>query len=246
MGHVVPCAAGRTIENSDDSLAIPRVIAVDGPGASGKSTVGRRIAAKLGCPFLDTGAMYRALTWAALSRRIATDDAAALDRLASSVRMEVGDPLPGSGESCTISIDGDDVTAELRRPEVERAVSAVSSVPGVREVLVRLQREIAGRRPIVMAGRDIGTVVVPDADLKVYLEASVEERARRRRDELVARGREASLAVVVADLRRRDRIDSERDASPLRVADDAVIVQTDGFTLEEVVGRVLELVEANP
>jgi cytidylate kinase len=190
--------------------------------------------------------MYRALTWAALSRRIATDDAAALDRLASSVKMEVGDPLPGSGESCTISIDGDDVTAELRRPEVERAVSAVSSVPGVREVLVRLQREIAGRRPIVMAGRDIGTVVVPDADLKVYLEASVEERARRRRDELVARGREASLAVVVADLRRRDRIDSERDASPLRVADDAVIVQTDGFTLEEVVGRVLELVEANP
>ena len=224
----------------------PRVIAVDGSAASGKSTVGQRLAALLGYPFLDTGVMYRAVTWAALHRGIDVHDQATLGDLAALVRLEVGPPAPGSTESCTIAVDGTDVTDELRKPNVEDAVSLVSRVEDVRSALVRLQREIAGRQDMVMAGRDIGTVVLPDADLKVYLDASPEERARRRHQEFAARDRNVSEEIVLADLRRRDQIDSERSVSPLRPADDAVIINTDGLDLDEVLRRVLELVEGRP
>jgi cytidylate kinase len=142
-------------------------------------------------------------------------------------------------------VDGEDATPHLRRPEVEAAVSLVSRIAGVREALVRVQRELAGRRPVVMAGRDIGTVVLPGADLKVYLDASVEERARRRHRELAALGQQVSQEEVRRDLLRRDSIDSRRSVSPLRPAEDAVVIDTEGLTLDQVVQRVLALLEGS-
>ncbi|TMB67090.1 MAG: (d)CMP kinase [Chloroflexi bacterium] len=220
-----------------------RVIAVDGSAASGKSTIGRRLAEKLGYPFLDTGLMYRAVTLASRERGVDTNDDTALTRLAEFIRMEVGPAAPHSGETCSISIDGKDVTSQLRRPDVEDAVSLVSRVPGVREALVRQQREIAGRQAMVMAGRDIGTVVLPDADLKVYLDASIGERARRRHAEFSNRGRTVTELIVLEDLRRRDQIDSERPISPLRAADDAIVIETDGLSQDEVLTRVIQLAD---
>jgi len=222
--------------------AVPRVIAVDGSAASGKSTIGRKLAEKLEYPFLDTGLMYRAVTLAALERGVDVNDHYALGGLASSVRLEVGPPAPGSVETCSISIDGKDVTAQLRRADVEDAVSLVSRVPGVREALVQQQREIAGRQAMVMAGRDIGTVVLPDADLKIYLDASIGERARRRHAEFSTHGRAVTKEIVLEDLRRRDQLDSQRAVSPLRPAKDAIVIKTDGLSQDEVLQRVLRLV----
>lgn len=221
----------------------PQLIAVDGSAASGKSTIGQQLAAALGYPFLDTGVMYRAITLAAIRRGIDVADTEALSRLAGSVRIEVSLPRPRSGGGSTVTVDGEDVTSALRAPEVEEGVSLVSRVPGVREALVRQQREIAGRQPVVMAGRDIGTVVLPDADLKIYLDASLEERARRRHREFATAGRKASEAAVVADIRRRDRIDSERAVSPLKPAADAVVINTDDISQKEVLERILALTE---
>jgi CMP/dCMP kinase len=220
---------------------LPRLIAVDGSAASGKSTVGRRLAAALGYPFLDTGVMYRAATWAALQRGVELSDDNALSQLASSLNMQVELAEPASGEGPRMYIDGTDVTEQMRLPEVEENVSLVSRVAGVREALVARQREIAGEGPLVMAGRDIGTVVLPHADLKVYLDASPEERARRRYQEFAALNRNVTQEMVLEDLRRRDRIDKQREVSPLRPADDAVILNTDGMTQDEVLNRVLEL-----
>lgn len=222
---------------------LPRVIAIDGSAASGKSTVSRRLASKLGYPYLDTGVMYRAITVAALSQGIDPHDQTALGELAEMIRMDVGPPPPGSNESCTIAVNSKDVTAQLRDSAVEDAVSLVSRVPAVREALVELQREIAGRQAMVMAGRDIGTVVLPNADLKVYLDASLAERARRRYREFAAQSREVSEEMVLADLKRRDQIDTERAVSPLKPADDAVVIETDGLSPDDVLRRVLELVE---
>ncbi|MEX0684138.1 MAG: (d)CMP kinase [Dehalococcoidia bacterium] len=227
------------------SETFPEKIAVDGSAASGKSTIGRRLAQKLGYPFLDTGVMYRAVTHAALTHGIHLDDAAALSDLAQTLPIEVS-VANGSGAGTRVTIDGVDVTPELRSQPVEDAVSIVSRVAGVREALVARQREIAKRQPIVMAGRDIGTVVLPDADLKVYLDATIEERARRRYAEFNAAGHEVVEGMVLEDLRRRDQIDSEREVSPLRPADDAVIIQTDGLTQDDVMERVLALVGQRP
>ena len=190
----------------------PCVIAVDGSAASGKSTVGRKLAEKLGYPFLDTGLMYRAVTLAAIDGGVDIHDGDSLSHLASSLVLEVAPPTAGSIETCAIRVDGVDVTPQLRRADVEATVSLVSRVAGVREALVRQQREIAGRQPMVMAGRDIGTVVLPDADLKVYLDVSISERARRRHSEFKEHGREVTRGMVLEDLRRRDQIDSERSA----------------------------------
>jgi len=226
--------------------AAPRVIAVDGSAASGKSTIGRKLAEKLAYPFLDTGLMYRAVALAALERGVDVNDHASLGALAASMRLEVGPAAPSSIETCSISVDGEDVTSQLRRADVEDAVSLVSRVPGVREALVRQQREIAGRQAMVMAGRDIGTVVLPDADLKIYLDASIGERARRRHAEFSTQGRAVSADIVLEDLRRRDQIDSQRAVSPLRPATDAIIIKTDGLTQDEVLRRVLRLVDGTP
>jgi CMP/dCMP kinase len=221
----------------------PRVIAVDGSAASGKSTVGRQLAEMLGYPFLDTGLMYRAVTLAARERGIDRYDAGALTDLARSIRLDVGPPAADSEETCSINLDGKDVTSQLRGPDVEDAVSLVSRVPGVREALVRQQRDIAGRQAMVMAGRDIGTVVLPDADLKIYLDASIGERARRRHAQFATQGRAVTEEIVLEDLRRRDQIDSERAVSPLRPADDAITIKTDGLSQDEVLRRVLQLVD---
>lgn len=226
-------------ESTSGGGAYPRRIAVDGSAASGKSTVGRRLAERLGYAFLDTGVMYRAVTLAALGRGADLDDSAALGELARS--LPIGVSLEDVGGT-RITIDGVDVTADLRSQRVEDAVSIVSRAPEVREALVAKQRDIAGRQPIVMAGRDIGTVVLPGADLKIYLDASIEERARRRYADFLASGHEVSEEIVLEDIRRRDQIDSEREVSPLRPASDAVVIATDGLTLEQVMDRVMALV----
>ncbi len=221
----------------------PDLIAVDGSAASGKSTIGRQLAVRLGYRFLDTGIMYRAITWAALERGIDVRAAAGLTRLAASIDMSVIVTDPRDPTQARISIDGRDVTEHLRAAEVDENVSLVSRVAGVREALVQRQRAIAEPGHIVMAGRDIGTVVLPDAVLKVYLDASPEERARRRYADFVASGRPVTEDAVLQDLRRRDQIDRERDVSPLRPADDAVKIDTDGLTEEQVLERVIRLIE---
>ena len=245
MSDAAGAAGSRKAAASRRNPRVPRVIAIDGPAAAGKTTVGRQTGCHLGYPFLDTGAIYRAMTWTALRRGEDLSDEDALSELAASIRIDVGPPAPDSIEPCTIFVDGEDVTRNLRQPEVEAAVSLVSRVAGVREALLKVQRDLAGRNSVVMAGRDIGTVVLPQADLKVYLDASVEERARRRFAELSSLGMDLTEEGVLRDLRRRDRIDSERSVSPLRPAEGAVVIDTDGLTLEEVVQRVLELVEGS-
>jgi cytidylate kinase len=215
------------------------LIAIDGPVASGKSAVGSAIARALGFRFIDTGAMYRALTWLALRRGIDASDGAALAALAASVTLDAG-PLPPQGDVAATTIDGVDATPYLRSAPVEQHVSFVSAVQGVRDHLVRRQRELADACAVVV-GRDIGTVVLPNADLKVYLDASPETRARRRADQLREQGKPADYGALVTDLRRRDELDSKRAASPLRIASDAVRLVTDDLTLPQTIDRVLAL-----
>lgn len=201
------------------------------------------MAERLGYLFLDTGATYRALTWLALQRGVHLEDEEGLVRLAAQVDMNLGPPAAESCERCTIWVDGEDLTGVLRQPEVERGVSLVSRVPKVRRAMVAVQRRLASRRRVVMAGRDVGTVVLPSADLKIYLDASVEERARRRHEELVALGRPFTQSDVRQQILRRDAIDSGREDSPLRAAEDAVVMSTDGLNQEQVVEKIVALVE---
>ena len=212
-------------------------LAIDGPAASGKSVVGREIARRLGLRFLDTGTMYRAITWEAIRTGVAPDDACELTAMAADADMR----LAASGDGDRLLLDGDDITDMLRLPEVDANVSAVSAVSGVRRALVAQQRSIAADSGIVMCGRDIGTVVLPDAGAKIFLTASAEVRAKRRALEA---GQERDLQRVLDDMRRRDRIDSERDDSPLRPADDATIICTDSLTVEDVVLQILSKVRA--
>ncbi len=227
--------------NSTGSGVASSAIAIDGPVASGKSSVGSRVAAALGWPFVDTGTMYRAITWLALRRGLAVHDEAGVSALAEAATMRVRPPAPASTEYATVQVDGEDATPFLRTPQVERAVSVVSAMPRVRRRMVGLQRELAADHPVVMAGRDIGTVVLPDATLKIFLDASPETRAQRRAAELARRGHPAPPGAVLAETLERDRLDSERADSPLAAANDAVVVKTDGMSEDEVVARVLEL-----
>lgn len=211
------------------------VVAVDGPSGSGKSTVSRRLAAALGARYLDTGAMYRAVTWAVLVADIDPQDAEAVAKVAGEIAVEVGtDP-----DAPYTRVDGTAVDREIRGPEVTGAVSAVAAVPWVRQILVAQQRKIiwaAGR--VVVEGRDIGTVVAPDADLKVYLTASADARARRRSAENAA-----DLTDTAADLDRRDRLDSTRAADPLQQAPDAVVLDTTELGIDEVVARLRAMLD---
>ena len=213
-------------------------IAMDGPAASGKSTVGGALAARLGYLYFDTGVMYRAVTWAALRRGIPIADEAAVTRLAEELLIEVVLPTVADGRQYTVLADGEDVTWEIRRPEVNGSVSPVSAYPGVRAALTRQQRRIGAAGGVMMVGRDIGTVVLPSAELKVYLDATLEERARRRHAENLARGEASDYAQQLADLRRRDLIDSTRAAAPLRAAEDAVRVDSTAMSVDEVVAHV--------
>ncbi len=221
----------------------PSTIAVDGPAASGKSTVGEFLARLLGYLYFDTGAMYRAVTCVCLDRRISTDDEAAVTELAESVSIEITPPTEDDGRQYTVLVDGEDVTWAIRSPAVNANVSQVSAYAGVRTELVRQQRQIASGGRVVMAGRDIGTVVLPNADLKIFLVAGVEERAQRRWHQLQMRGEEADLGQVLASLQRRDEIDSHRKLSPLRPADDACVLDTTGHSIKETLAKVEQLVE---
>jgi len=225
------------------TLARPSVIAIDGAAASGKSTIGALLARRLGYLYFDTGVMYRAVTWVALEQNILPNDETAVTALVESLTIRVTPPTQDDGRQYTVYADGQDVTWAIRRPEVDAAVSPISAYAGVRRVLTEQQQRIAAGGRIVMVGRDIGTVVAPDADLKLYLEASVEERARRRYLERRARGEAIAYEEVLASMRCRDRIDSGRAQAPLRPAADAVIVDTDGLSVEEVMDRVKALVE---
>ena len=221
----------------------PSTIAIDGPAASGKSTVAELLAHRLGYLYFDTGVMYRAVTWAALLRGIPIEDEPAVTLLAEQLRIDVTPPTADDGRQYTVLADGVDVTWAIRTPEVDANVSPVSAYPGVRRALVAQQRRVAAGGRVVMVGRDIGTVVLPDADFKRYLDASVEERARRRWREVRARGEEADYEGVLVSMRRRDKIDSNREVAPLCVAEDAVVVDTTDLSIEEVLAEVERLVE---
>jgi cytidylate kinase len=216
----------------------PSIIAIDGPAASGKSTLGKRLADALGYLFFDTGVMYRAVTWAALQRNVAIADEAGVTQLAETAQIDVRPPSKDDGRACDVLVDGVDATWETRRPEVEASVSPVSAYAGVRRALAAQQRRIGLRGGVVMVGRDIGTVVLPEADLKIYLDASAEERARRRTAEILGRGGQADYEEILAGVRRRDQIDSTRAVAPLRAADDAVILDSDKLDADQVFARV--------
>jgi cytidylate kinase len=222
----------------------PTTVAIDGPAASGKSTVGEALAERLDYLYLDTGVMYRAVTWAALKRDISVEDEEALTRLAEQLHIKITDATEDDGRQYTVLVDCVDITWAIRTPAVDAHVSTVSAHPGVRRALVPKQRSVALEEAVVMVGRDIGTVVLPDADLKIYLDATVEERARRRWQEIQDRGKkDVDYEKVLESMRRRDRIDSNRDVSPLRPAEDAVIIDTTDLSVSEVVGESEQLVE---
>jgi CMP/dCMP kinase len=251
MGDVVS-----NTNNSVDSACKdrrPRIITIDGPAASGKSTVAYALAQRLHYLYFDTGAMYRAVTWSALDQGIDPHNVEAVGALAESLAIDVRPPVPEIADSrqITVLVGDVDVTWAIRSPDVDRNVSVVAANPRVRNALTVRQRHISRRfecgdaekEGLVMVGRDIGTVVLPDAPLKIYLDASVEERARRRHQELLSRGKDAAYEQVLADMRRRDEIDSQRDIAPLRPADDAQILNSQNHTAQEMVEQILSLVE---
>jgi cytidylate kinase len=212
----------------------PKIIAIDGPAASGKSTLGKNLATALGYLFFDTGVMYRAVAWMVLQRNLDAHDEAAVTAMSLEIQIDVLPPSRADGRACDVKVDGQDVSWEIRRPEVEAIVSPVSTYAGVRHELAAQQRRIGLRGRVVMVGRDIGTVVLPEADLKIYLDASAEVRAQRRYDELVGRGDPAIYADILAGVRGRDKIDSTRAVAPLVAAEDAVIVDSNKMDIDEV------------
>jgi cytidylate kinase len=215
----------------------PLVIAIDGPSGAGKGTVARAIASELGYRHVDSGAMYRAVGWKAIRDGVPLEDEAAVAALAEGARIDVS--------STHVTIDGIDVTRAIRTPEIDRAAAGVARLPRVRSVLVEQQRQMGTNGAIVMEGRDIGTVVFPDADVKLYLDASPEERARRRASDPAHTGVPAAVSEVATLLTQRDEIDRTRTASPLYAAKDALIVDTTGKSVKEVVTEAMTVIRAS-
>lgn len=216
-------------------------IAIDGPAGSGKSTVALMVAKELGFLYIDTGAMYRAVTLQALREGIDLNDWLAVERVAASASIEL---VPGGNSMLRVLLNGEDVTQEIRSPEVSRNVSLVARVPAVRKRLVELQRSMACRGGVVMEGRDIGTVVLPDAQVKIFLTASPGERARRRREELLQQGANVDLRQVEEEILTRDKIDTQRDTAPLKPALDAEVIDSSTIPAEQVVKMILARVSA--
>ncbi len=219
----------------------PSTIALDGPAASGKSTLGRRLADTLGYLFFDTGVMYRAITWIALQRDMNLRDESVIVELAQKAQIDIRPPSKDDGRACDVIIGKKDVTWDMRGDEVDANVSVVSAYAGVRKALSEQQRRIGLRGRVVMVGRDIGTVVLPEADLKIYLDASAEERAKRRYDEMIARADKADYDEILKKVVERDHIDSTRAVAPLRLAEDAVIIDSDKIDADQVFDDVLKL-----
>lgn len=213
-------------------------IAIDGPAVSGKSSVGKQFASRIGYRFLDTGLMYRAATWNAVQSGVDVNDAEAVAQAAERMEFSVVDDEQGGN---LITINGEDVTARLHSTQVDNSVSAVSTVGRVREIMVVEQRRLAGDGDIVMVGRDIGTVVIPDAPLKIYLTASTRTRAIRRHRDFIAEGTDVELDDILSSMERRDLVDSSREDSPLRPADDARVIDTDSLSFDQVVDLLTEL-----
>jgi len=213
-------------------------IAIDGPSGSGKSTLGKLLARRFGYLFIDTGAMYRAVAWKALQAGVPLDDAERLEAVARAIRFEVR----RSGEEALLLVDGEDLTARIRTPEVAQGASKVSVVPAVRRVLVQKQQELGREGGVVMDGRDIGTVVFPEAEIKLFVDASAEERARRRWAEDRERGLPSDLPATVREIRERDHRDTTREDSPLRRAPGAIGIDTTGLSIDEVYALVLDYI----
>lgn len=227
-----------------DNMPLPQIIAIDGPSASGKSTIAEVMGRELGYLYFDTGLMYRAVTLAALNKYHSVENEGLVSELAHKMEIDVRPSSVADGRKCDVLVDGQDVTWEIREPEVEAHVSQVSAYPEVRKAMTLQQRKIGLRGKVVMVGRDIGTVVLPEAELKIFLDASVEERARRRYEENARRGDPLNYEDILAAMRRRDKIDSTRAIAPLKAAEDAIWVETDGLTIEQVLLKVLGLVYA--
>lgn len=217
------------------------IIALDGPAASGKSTLGRKLADTLGYLFFDTGIMYRAITLIALEMDMNLQDEASITRLAQDTQIEIRPPSRDDGRAFDIMVGSKDITWDVRRGDVDANVSVVSAYAGVRKALSDQQRRIGLRGKVVMVGRDIGTVVLPEADLKIYLDASADERARRRYDELMARNEPANYDEILKKVIERDHIDSTRAVAPLRAADDAILIDSDKMDVEQVFNKVIAL-----
>ncbi len=217
------------------------IIAIDGPAGSGKSTIGKLLADHLDYLFVDTGVMYRAVTLAALQQGIDVSNEELVSQLAEEIEITLQTPTEEDGRDCDVLIGNNDVTWDIRNPEVDANVSIVSAYPAVRKILSSKQRQIGLQGNVVMVGRDIGTVILPDADLKIYLDASVEERANRRYSERISRGEDVDYEPILEVLRERDMIDSTREIAPLKPADDAIVIDTDGHSIEDVFLEILEL-----
>ena len=222
---------------------LPRNIAIDGPAASGKSTIGTLVANKIGYMCLDTGIMYRAVAFQALKEGLNISDEAQISSLAQRIEIDILPASSQDGRQFDVMINGEDHTWDIRSTKVNAVVSEVSVYSGVRQAMTLQQRIIAEKGKIVMIGRDIGTVVLPDADLKIYLDASVEVRAQRRYIEDLSHGKDACLEDVITSLRHRDEIDSGRAVAPLRAADDAIVIDSDRMTVYNVVELVMDILQ---
>ena len=224
-------------------MGMAEIIAIDGPAGSGKSTIGKLLAEYLDYLYFDTGVMYRAVTLAVINQGIDIENELRVSSIAKNVKIDIQTPTINDGRECDILMAGRDVTWDIRSPEVDAKVSIVSAYPKVRYILSEKQRQIGLQGRVVMMGRDIGTVVLPEADLKIYLEASLEERARRRYHERIQRREDVDYDSILAMLRERDQIDSTREFAPLKPADDSIVIDTDGLNIQQVFATIVELTE---